>query len=119
VEVQGFGVEITVAEEPSEVYFAIDAFGLEATLKKIDYQQYGTRHRSMMRYCAKFPASVGFVISQDGDVRVMTDINGRLLVWENLQLQLPKFVTRMRGRRGGRRRNKRSDTKTSGSDATV
>ncbi len=119
LEVQGFGVEITVAEEPSEVYSATDAFGLEPALKKIDYQQYGTRHRSMMRYCAKFPGSVGFVISQDGDVRVMTHINGRLLVWENLQLQLPKFVTRKRRRRSGRRRNKRRDAKTGCSDTTI
>ena len=119
LEVQGFGVEITVAEEPSEVYSSTDAFGLESGLKKIDYQHYGTRHRSMMRYCAKFPGSIGFVISQDGDVRAMTHINGRLLVWENLQLQLPGFVKRKRARRRHRRRNKHGGTKAGGTDATA
>jgi hypothetical protein len=104
LEVQGFGVEITVGEEPSEIYAAGDAWASEWLLRKVDYQHYGTRHRSMMRYCAKFPGSVGFVISQDGDVRVMTKVDERLVVWENIQLQLPKFVSRKRPRR---RRGKR------------
>jgi len=61
----------------------------------------------MMRYCAKFPGSVGFVISQDGDVRVMTSVDGRLVIWENIQLQLPKFVSRKRRRRRTGRRSRR------------
>lgn len=108
LEVQGFGVEITEAEEPSEIYAATDSWGTESFLRKLDYQQYGTRHRSMMRYCAKYPGSVGFVISQDGDVRVMTRVEGRLIIWENIQLQLPKFVGRrkLRRRRGRRVRRR-------------
>jgi hypothetical protein len=94
LEVQGFGVEITVREEPREIYAAGDAWASDSLLKRVDYQLYGTRHRSMMRYCDKFPGSVGLVISQDGDVRVMTKVHGRLVVWENIQLQLPKFVSR-------------------------
>jgi hypothetical protein len=94
LEVQGFGVEITVREEPREIYAAGDAWASDSLLKRVDYQLYGTRHRSMMRYCDKFPGSVGLVISQDGDVRVMTKVDGRLVVWENIQLQLPKFVSR-------------------------
>jgi hypothetical protein len=107
LEVQGFGVEITVPEEPSEIYAAGDAWATEWTLRKVDYQHYGTRHRSMMRYCAKFPGSVGFVISQDGDVRVMTRVDTRLVMWENIQLQLPQFVRRKRLSRARRRRLRR------------
>jgi hypothetical protein len=111
LEVQGFGVEITVSEEPSEIYAAGDAWASDPLLKKVDYQHYGTRHRSMMRYCAKYPGSVGFVISQDGDVRVMTKVDDRLVVWENIQLQLPKFVSRKsRKRRRGRRLRHQSHT---------
>jgi hypothetical protein len=117
LEVQGFGVEITASEEPSEIYSAGDAWAAESLLKKIDYQQYGTRHRSMMRYCAKFPGSVGFVISQDGDVRVMTTVDGRLTIWENIQLQLPKFVSRKRRtRRADLEERDRPDSKSSGTD---
>ena len=104
LEVQGFGVEITVAEEPSEVFVSSRSDANESALKKVDYLLYGTRHRSMMRYCAKYPGSLGFVISQDGDVRVMTKVGERLVVWDNIQLQLPKFVTRTRRRRLIRRR---------------
>jgi hypothetical protein len=114
LEVQGFGVEITVAEEPSEIYAAGDAWASDSLLKKVDYQHYGTRHRSMMRYCAKFPGSVGFVISQDGDVRVMTNVNGRLVIWENIQLQLPKFVSRKRPKRRRGRRLRRRRPRESG-----
>ncbi len=114
LEVQGFGVEITVSDEPEEIYAAGDAWASEWLLKKVDYQQYGTRHRSMMRYCAKFPGSVGFVISQDGDVRVMTGVNGRLVIWENIQLQLPKFVSRKRRRRRTGRRSRRRPRETGG-----
>jgi hypothetical protein len=92
LDVQGFGVEITVREEPQEVFVAGDVEATESLLRKVDYQLYGTRHRSMMRYCAKYPGSVGLVISQDGDVRVMTRVEGRLVVWENIRVQLPTFV---------------------------
>jgi hypothetical protein len=115
LEVQGFGVEITVPEEPTEIYSAGDAWASESLLRKVDYQHYGTRHRSMMRYWAKFPGSVGFVISQDGDVRVMTKVNGQLIIWENIQLQLPKFVSRRRPkRRRGRRLRRRRPPETGG-----
>lgn len=110
LEVKGFGVEITIAEEPTEIYVAGDAWATESLLRKADYQHYGTRHRSMMRYCAKVPGSVGFVISQDGDVRVVTKVGDRLVIWDNIQLQLPKFVRRKRTRR--RRLSKRMLSKT-------
>jgi hypothetical protein len=114
LEVRGFGVEIAEGEEPTEIYAAGDAWGTESLLRRIDYQQYGTRHRSMMRYCAKYPGSVGFVISQDGDVRVMTRVERRLVTWENIQLQLPKFVGRRRLKRRRGRRMRRQAPGSSG-----
>lgn len=114
-EVQGFGVEITVSEEPPEVFVASDAHATDSGLRKVDYLLYGTRHRSMMRYCAKYPGSLGFVISQDGDVRVMTKVGDLLVIWENIQLQLPKFVSRRRPkRRRGRRLRRRRPSETGG-----
>jgi Probable sensor domain DACNV len=97
--VRGFGVEITTQEKPPEVFIAGDIHATEAKLREVDYQLYGTRHRSMMRYCSSIPGSIGFVISQDGDVRVMTKVNKRLVVWENIRLQYPAFV-RSKKRRG-------------------
>jgi hypothetical protein len=99
LDVQGFGVEIRVAEEPAEVFIAGDVEATESKLRQVDYKLYGTRHRSMMRYCAKFPGSVGFVISQDGDVRVMVKTNARLVVWDNIRMQLPEFIRRKKQRK--------------------
>lgn len=104
LEVQGFGVEITYAEEPSAVFMAGDSRATKKRLCQVNYNHYGTRHRSMMRYCAQVPGSVGFVISQDGDVRVMTQVRSQLVMWENIKLRLDDF-----GRRP-RRRNKAKST---------
>jgi hypothetical protein len=90
--VRGFGVEITCSDEPSEVFVA--GRRKATRLKRIDYHHYGTRHRSMMRYCSQVPESVGFVVSQDGDVRVMTQVEGQLIMWENIKLQLLDFIRR-------------------------
>lgn len=85
--VQGFGSVITCEEEPRSVYLARDSFGTFEKLSKIDPNHFGTRHRSMMRYCNKYEDSIGFVISQDGDVRVITKIDEKLLIWENIKLK--------------------------------
>ena len=94
LEVKGFGVEITFPGEPSSIFIARDRRAKNKHLRKLDYERFGTRHRSMMRYCSKISNSVGFVISQDGDVRVMTQVRGKLVVWENLRLQLHDFIRR-------------------------
>lgn len=99
LDVRGFGVEITYREEPKNVFGTRDHLANEERLHKLGYSQFGTRHRSMMRYCSKNPDSVGFVISQDGDVRVITQVHGRLVMWENIKLQLVEFIKRRKGRR--------------------
>lgn len=84
--VNGFGVEITTNEEPQNVYLAHDEEASEEKLKELEYKHYGTRHRSMMRYCYKHPDSVGFVISQDGDIRAITNVDNKLIIWDNIKL---------------------------------
>jgi hypothetical protein len=86
--VRGFGVEINVPDVPPQIFRARDVHATVARLERVDYEALGTRHRSMMRYCAKVPGSLGLVVSQDGGVRVMTSNRGRLVVWESIQLQL-------------------------------
>lgn len=94
LEVQGFGVEITIQDEPASVYMSGNRSATPNSLRRIEYNHYGTRHRSMMRYCSLVPGSVGFVVSQDGDVRALTQVRGQLVMWENIKLQLPGFVQR-------------------------
>ncbi len=83
--VRGFGVEITTGEEPKAVMTALDSSAKKT--RSIDMNHYGTRHRSMIRHCAKDPDSVGFVVSQDGDVRAITNVGGRVLLWDDVRLQ--------------------------------
>jgi len=99
--VRGFGVEITYSEEPQDLFLAGNRNGTKAKLRKLDYNHYGTRHRSMMRYCSKMPGSVGFVVSQDGDVRAMTKVGRSLIMWENIKLQVPDFIRQRRKLRTG------------------
>ncbi len=68
LEVQGFGVEITYSNRPSAIAIAENQHATKIRQDSSIYDHYGTRHRSMMRYCSQVPNSVGFVISQDGDV---------------------------------------------------
>jgi len=83
LEVCGFGVEITADAAPNTVVRALDSEC--ADQQEIDYAHYGTRHRSMMRYCHAIPGSVGFVISQDGDVRAMlSEGDGVIISGNNL-----------------------------------
>ncbi len=88
ISVVGFGVEILTTAAPPLLYRASDAVGSQRGLSKIEYEHYGTRHRSMMRYCASHPGAIGFVISQDGDARAITADQGRVLLWDDIRLQL-------------------------------
>ena len=88
--VKGFGGVITVTTRPAAVWRADDMLGHR--LNSLDYEHLGTRHRSMMRYCARVRGSLGFVVSQDGEIRAITRANGKLLVWENLRLELYEFA---------------------------
>jgi hypothetical protein len=92
--VRGFGVEITCRKDPPIVFTAGDERASNAKLRQLDFSHFGTRHRSMMRYCYSNLGSVGFVISQDGDVRAIMRIGKKLVVWENVRLQAVEIVKR-------------------------
>lgn len=92
--VRGFGVEIKSSKLPNGVYISSTQIPHESNLKEVDYNHFGTRHRSMMRYCWNYPNTVGFVVSQDGDVRAMTRYNKKLIIWDNVKLQAYTFIKR-------------------------
>jgi len=94
----GFGVIIGAGRESDNVLRATNAVGTKT--QWVDLNNLGTRHRSMIRQCAKDPSSVGFVISQDGDVRAITSIGGSVLVWENIRLQRTENAKGILSRRG-------------------
>src|ERR1700677_1488047 len=105
--IEGFGVEITKKEDPKSIYAAGNEKASVGKLRKQDAQHWGTRHRSMMRYCFAHPGSLGFVISQDGDIRGIARVGKRLVIWEQIRLQkleLPKSNVTSQGKRIKKRR---------------
>ena len=93
LEVIGFGVEITASKEPLSVRIALTGGAAKKARKAFNYTYFGTRHRSMMRYCDVNPDSVGFVISQDSDVRAISKVDDDVCMWENFRL-LPEITPR-------------------------
>jgi len=92
--VRGYGVEIMNAQEPGNLFMAGDRMATGSKLRPASYNHFGTRHRSMMRYCFQHPGSIGFVISQDGEVRVVTKLEEQLVFWENIKLKYYSYASR-------------------------
>jgi hypothetical protein len=97
--VRGFGVEITEKYELNSVYVARTAIGSPKSLRRRDTKLFGTRHRSMMRYCASHPGSIGFVVSQDGPVRAIMKVGNKVVMWEDIQLRLAFEIAEYKSRR--------------------
>jgi hypothetical protein len=84
--VYGFGAVITSKECPPIIHISKYS---EITVGKIETQDiayFGTRHQSMFAYCWNNPDSLGFVISQDGDIRAVKRVNDKLFMWENIKV---------------------------------
>ncbi|HRX77448.1 MAG: hypothetical protein H6821_03675 [Planctomycetaceae bacterium] len=86
--VHGFGVEARADAGLTDVYMAGDAKANTEFLRQAPLSQFGTRHRAMLRYCDEHEGALGFVISQDGDIRATMKYRGRLVLWENINVQL-------------------------------
>jgi hypothetical protein len=84
LDVGGFGVEIRTKADVKRVYLAEDESATK--LVAADPRAYGTRHRSMMRYCQAHSSAVGIVVSQDGDIRAIAKVSSKLVMWEQLNL---------------------------------
>jgi hypothetical protein len=86
--VRGFGVEVRSGEPVENIAIAGDPLASPDKLRRGELEPFGTRHRAMMRYCYENPGSLGFVVSQDGDIRAMLRIGQQLVLWENIEVQL-------------------------------
>lgn len=90
LKVKGFGTVITEKQQPAEVW--VNKFSKPAQKStKIDPSHFGTRHQSMFAYCYKHPDSLGFVVSQDGEIRAIKNVDGKVMMWENIKVY--QFLT--------------------------
>ncbi len=84
--VKGFGTEITTKQAPRVLQKAKTTAAAPRTLAPFEYDAFGTRHRSIFRYCGRHPEALGFVVSHDGAVRgIMSGAHG-VIVWDNLSV---------------------------------
>jgi hypothetical protein len=107
--VAGFGVKIGSTPNVTTVYDGADFSRRGTRARKIDLSLFGTRHGSMLRYCAQDHKALGIVVSQDGYVRLIMTVRNSLLFWDNIKLldhrdfspqaaQRKKWKNRSRGR---------------------
>ena len=82
--IRGFGAIIASKKELGTVKLAADAETKIARDQSTAH--FGTRHRSMFRYCFAHPGSLGFVVSQDGEIRAITRIKDDCVVFDNVKV---------------------------------
>ena len=75
----GFGGEIRVDRNVLQVGVAHDLEGSHVTPWNV--QSDGTRHRSVYRLCSVEPDVIGFVISQDSQVRMIANVDDAVIFW--------------------------------------
>lgn len=75
----GFGGEIRVDRSVLQITHAHDLDCVQVTLW--NPQADGTRHRSVYRLCSVEPKVIGFVISQDSQVRMIANIEESVIFW--------------------------------------
>jgi hypothetical protein len=85
--VSGYGVEIRTGREVDKVRVALSPEPDPSGSKIVESNHFGTRHRSMMRYCFAHPSSLGFVVSQDGDIRAVMRVRNEVVMWDNLKVR--------------------------------
>lgn len=85
--VSGYGVEIRTAKEVRAVRVSLTPELTPRGSRVVESNHFGTRHRSMMRYCFANPRSLGFVVSQDGDIRALMRVRNEIVMWDNLKVQ--------------------------------
>jgi DNA integrity scanning protein DisA with diadenylate cyclase activity len=80
-DVLGFGAEIHGPSNKNEVVYR--ALDLEATqLAEERADEAGTRHRAAYRLSRQHPECMIIVVSQDGAVRYVGNLNGKVTYWE-------------------------------------
>lgn len=80
----GFGGEIRVDRNVLQVGHAQDLEG--NVIAPWNVQGDGTRHRSVYRLCSVEPEVIGFVISQDGHVRMIANADEAVVFWQHTMI---------------------------------
>lgn len=80
----GFGGEIRVDRNVLQVGHAHNLEGTDVSSWNVRGD--GTRHRSVYRLCSVEPDVIGFVISQDSQVRMIANVNDAVVFWPHTMI---------------------------------
>lgn len=79
LELVGFGAEVTA---PAPVLSQVKVVeGEKAAAASVSIEAFGTRHRSVFRFCWNLPQCIGFIVSQDGGVKAVRRVGDDVYVW--------------------------------------
>ena len=85
LQVLAFGAEFISSSSKPEFITVTD--DCEATkTQEISLDEFGTRHRSAIRFCNGRSDAIAFVFSSDGGMKAITTVNSKLLMWKDLKL---------------------------------
>ena len=100
--VSGFGAEILSPRRIGRCYLHSSA---DFQVTELDPTQFGTRHRSAIRYASLDTASLVIVYSHDGDVRLLkSDSNGDVHMLDSVDLISTSKSSRLSNQREKRKR---------------
>ena len=80
----GFGAEITETglwSDDEEVDYGKHPDSMDGPIAR-PLSSFGMRHRSAYRFCQRVPGAMAFVISQDGELRVFCNVEGRVQLFD-------------------------------------
>lgn len=89
LEIAGYGAEIRVNGRILPPTFLYTDGGPE----RIDPLIFGTRHRSTIRFCRKFPGAIGFVFSQDGGIKAIKGHKDHVMIFPEINRMRYDFFT--------------------------
>lgn len=81
----GFGAEVLAAAKSLATVRSTES-ELAVDCTEVPISAYGTRHRSAFRFCSSIEPSVGFIVSQDGGIKALRKVNGKLTMWPYFEI---------------------------------
>lgn len=87
LDMNGFGGQPVTGAAPEDVYLAGDELATEAELSPISFRSFGPRNQALIRYCCQDHEAIAFAFTQDGDMRAMMWLEGKVIVWNRVRLR--------------------------------
>jgi hypothetical protein len=89
--ISGYGAVIQDVPQIKSIQLSNSPSGAVSHIVNTD--TFGTRHRSMINFCSAHRGTLGFVVSQDGEIRAVTKQGSKCLMFQNVKVHDVKTRT--------------------------